>query len=147
MGKGARFEIASIVILVLGIVFFASAFASGAEKKNLSFALDWIFHGGHTPYFVALEKGFYKDRGLGVNIGRGFGAADGPKRLSGRTNDLVFNDTGAMILARAAGAKVRMLAVMYEKAPHVIYTLKKSGISKPKDLEGKTVATSPGDAI
>lgn len=137
---------AQAATLSLWFSLFAAVSAPAAEKTDIRFATDWVFHGGYSAYFVALEKGLYRERGLKVNVERGYGASDGVKRLGAGTNDLVFGDSGAAILARSAGAKVKLMAVIYEKAPFGIYALKKSGISAPKHLEGRTIATGPGDA-
>lgn len=141
MKKEVRFSFVS-----LGIFFLMVSLALGSEKKDLKFASDWVFHGGYAPFFVALEKGLYTERGLKVSVERGYGAADGIKRLLGGANDLIFGDSGAAILARADGAKVKLAGLIYEKAPFVIYSLKKSGITEPKHLEGKKIATNAGDA-
>jgi NitT/TauT family transport system substrate-binding protein len=129
----------------LGLFFFTLALASGAEKTDLKFATDFVFHGADAPFFVALGKGFWAERGLKVNVERGYGAADGVKRLVAGTNDLVFGDSGAAILARADGTKVKLVGVIYEKSPWTIFALKKRGISEPKHLEGKQIATFAGD--
>jgi NitT/TauT family transport system substrate-binding protein len=36
---------------------------------------------------------------------------------------------------------------MYQKTPHTIFFIKGSGILKPKDLEGRKLAYSPGDRV
>ena len=42
--------------------------------------------------------------------------------------------------------KIKALACMYQKTPHTLFYIKNNGIAKPKDLEGKKVAFSPGDS-
>lgn len=130
----------------LGIFFLTGTLALGAEKTDLKFAFDWVFYGAYAAYYVGLDKGMYGERGLKVTVERGYGAADGVKRLVAGANDLVMGDSGAAILARAEGGKVKLVAVMYERAPFTIYTLKKSGITEPKQLEGKSISTNAGDA-
>src|SRR5215212_2696280 len=43
----------------------------GAKTKNVSIRFNWTIKGEFTPFFVAQEKGFYKDAGLQVELGEG----------------------------------------------------------------------------
>src|SRR5919112_1061106 len=58
--------------------------AQPAQKK-VSFLTNYVFHGRHSPFFVGLEKGFYKEAGFAIQIspatGSGFvvTAVDGGK--------------------------------------------------------------------
>ena len=76
------------ILGVLTIVFFilgmtGSVFA--ADKVTLM--LNWFYVGDHSPYFVATEKGWYKDENLEVNIVPGKGWETWSRRsMSGRPN-------------------------------------------------------------
>ena len=41
----------------------------------------------------------------------------------------------------------KLVAMVYPKPPHAIYVLKDSGISKPKDFEGKTLADTAFSSV
>jgi len=129
------------------LVFVATAIgtAMAAEKVPVRFSLDWIVGGRHAGWFTALEKGYYDEAGLKVTISRGYGSEDGTRRLMSGESDINFNDIAGIVLARSRqGAKIKVAGVIYAKHPSVIFTLKKSGIKTPKDLEGKTIVDSPG---
>ena len=66
--------------LVGGSVLATEIPARAADQVNL--ALDWVVDGVHANYFVALDKGFYKDAGLDVTVSRGFGSGDTVKRVA-----------------------------------------------------------------
>ena len=119
--------------------------AKAAEKIN--FQLDWIAYGRHAPYYAALDNGFYSKRGLDVSIAQGRGTLQSIRTLVAGQSQFVFLDIGVMLNVRAKeGARVKALACMYQRTPHTLFYLKNKGIEKPKDLEGKTVAFSPGDS-
>src|SRR5215468_1375157 len=60
----------------LGLVLLASA-AARAEVSNVKITLDWIIQGTHAPFFVAQEKGYFKDAGVTVDaIDKGNGATN-----------------------------------------------------------------------
>ena len=118
-----------------------------AAMHKVDFQLDWIPYGRHAPYYAALEKGFYKSKGLDVSIEQGRGATQGFARLIAGQTQFLFQDLGVMMGIRAKqGVKVKALACMYQTTPHTVFYIKGRGIAKPKDLEGKKIAFSPGDS-
>jgi NitT/TauT family transport system substrate-binding protein len=119
-----------------------------AATEKINFQLDWIPYGRHAPYYVALEKGFYAKKGLDVTIAQGRGTMQGIRTLVAGQAQFVFQDIGVMMAVRAkeADAKIKALACMYQRSPHTVFFLKGRGIEKPKDLEGKKIAFSPGDS-
>ena len=50
-----------------------STSAASAQDK-FPFRLNWTLYGEHAPFFVALDKGFYKEEGLDVEILEGSGS-------------------------------------------------------------------------
>lgn len=136
------------LITVLGLVFWALSLVAvselAAQMTKVRFATDWLFTGNETPYFVAKDKGFYAQEGLDVAISRGYGAADGIRRMAAEEQDVTVVDPAAVVLARAQGTKVKVTAVVLEKAPMSLFSLKKTGIKRLKDLEGKSIALTPG---
>ena len=117
-----------------------------AATEKITFQLDWIAYGRHAPYYAALDKGFYSKRDLDVSIAQGRGTLQGIRTLVAGQSQFIFQDIGVMLSVRAKeGAKIKALACMYQKTPHTLFYMKNKGIAKPKDLEGKTIAFSPGD--
>ena len=49
---------------VLGVLGMAPAASAG----EMIFNLDWVIFGRHTPYYVALEKGYFAEYNLDVKI-------------------------------------------------------------------------------
>lgn len=135
-----------MVIAIVLAVFGAGSNASAADK--VTFVTDFGYLGRHSYYFVALEKGYYKDAGLDVTIVRGQGSSDAVKQVASGSAQIGFADTATLILSRANDhVPVKLVAMVYDKAPHAIFALKESGISKPKDLEGRTVADAAASSI
>jgi NitT/TauT family transport system substrate-binding protein len=125
----------------------APAISRGATLEKVTFQLDWIAYGRHTPYYVALSKGYYADKGLDVKIEQGTGAMSGFRYLGAGQAQFIFQDVGSMIAVRAKeGLKFKAVACMYQKAPHTAFYIKNKGIIKPTDLEGKKIAYSPGNS-
>lgn len=118
-----------------------------AATEKILFQLDWIPFGRHTPYYAALENGFYSEKGLDVTIAQGRSTIQGIRTLVAGQSQFIFQDIAVMLSVRASeGAKIRALACMYQRSPHTLFYIKNKGIAKPKDIEGKKVAFTPGDS-
>jgi NitT/TauT family transport system substrate-binding protein len=124
-----------------------SAAAQPVDKVSL--ALDWIVNGTHAGYFVAKAKNFYRDAGLDVDISRGFGSGDTVKRVASAGAMFGVADASTLIASRAnEDVPVRMIAMVYGKAPLGIIYLAESGIKEPRDIMGRKIArTASGSSV
>lgn len=133
-------------LLALAALALGSSVSWAAE--NVTFVTDFGFNGRHAYYFVALDKGYYKAAGLDVKIMRGQGSTDAVKKVASGAAQIGFADSSAVIFAQANDKiPVKLVSIIYAKPPHAIYVLKDSGISKPKDLEGKKIADTAFSAV
>lgn len=134
-----------VIAVLLGV---PALVASAHAADKLTFVTDFGYLGRHAYYFVALDKGYYKDAGLDVDIVRGQGSADAVKQVAANTAQIGFADAASVILARANdGVPVKLVSEVYAKPPHAIFTLEGSGITKPSDLEGRTIADSASSSL
>lgn len=141
----SRSFLGGLSALLLSTLLFAQG-AHAADK--VTFVTDFGYLGRHAYYFVALDKGYYKNAGLEVDIVRGQGSADAVKQVAAGTAQIGFADAASVILARANdGVPVKLVAEVYAKPPHAVFTLEGSGITKPKDLEGKSIADSASSSL
>ncbi len=51
----------------LAAAMLAFAAPAHAEQKNVKIALDWIVQATHAPFFIAQQKGYFKDAGVTVD--------------------------------------------------------------------------------
>lgn len=138
------------VFIIIGLMGISLATPPGVAQQNLrpfTFILDFLPYGEYTPYFTALEKGWYKEEGLDVKILRGAGSADTVKRIAVGQGDAGSADFSAIVAARAnENVKVKAIAAYFRRPPHSIFVRVDSGINSPKDLEGKTLSITPGNS-
>jgi len=131
--------------------FVAALLLSGAAfaQKTIPvrFALDWRFEGPAAPYLVAIDKGYYKAEGLDVTIDPGTGSVEGINRVASGAYDVGFADINLLVKYRDNPRNLPVKAVMmvYDTPAFSIVSLKKNGISKPKDLEGKVLGAPAAD--
>jgi len=139
--KGCR------LALALMLATAAVAFAQGKSPRPLTFILDFLPYGEYTPYFTALDKGWYREEGLDVKILRGAGSGDTIKRIAVGQAEVGSADFSALTAARAnEDIKVKAIAAYFRRPPHSIFVRVGSGINSAKDLEGKTLAITPGNS-
>src|SRR3712207_9203011 len=77
--------------LFLGVLAAAvMGIGPALAQTDVKFALDWKFEGPAAPYFVAIDKGYYKAEGLDVTIDSGPGSVAGIARVAAGTFPLGF---------------------------------------------------------
>ena len=127
------------------------AFVSTASAQTpIKFQLDWRFEGPAALFLASTAKGYYKAAGLDVTIDAGNGSGGTVTRVASGTYDMGFADLAALMEFHANNpdAPNKPVAVMmvYNNTPAAVLALKKSGITKPKDLEGKKLGAPVFDA-
>lgn len=122
--------------------------AAAAQPQPLTrvdFQLNWRITGDHSPYYVALDQGWYKEAGLDVNVIIGQGSGYTVQTVDTGKAHLGIADAPVAITGRAKGAKVKVVGIIFDKHPNSMYFWKDSGITKPQDIVGKTVAVPAAD--
>jgi NitT/TauT family transport system substrate-binding protein len=130
-------------LLVLALLVQSSV---AQTPQKLVFALNWFAVGDHAAYWVALEKGYYKARGLDVELQNSKGSGDSIAKVDTHRAELGLADAVVVIPRIAQGAKIKIVGAVFDNTPLNIWTRKDTGITKPKDLEGKVLAAPPGDS-
>jgi NitT/TauT family transport system substrate-binding protein len=128
------------LVLLLGAVV-----AQAAEPTPANIRMDFIIGGKHAPWYVALEKGFYAKRGLAATIQASTGSADTVRIIGSGGADFGFADIATMIVAKSRGAPVQAAAQFGYVGATIVW--RDEGVIKGiKDLAGKSLAISPGQA-
>jgi NitT/TauT family transport system substrate-binding protein len=133
------------VFLVLVLVAAGGPAPAQAPQKVV-FALNWFAVGDHAAYWVALDRGYYRARGLEVELQNSKGSGDSLAKVDTGRADIGLADAVVVIPRIAQGARVKIVGAVFDLTPLNIWTRKDTGITKPKDLEGRTLAAPPGDA-
>lgn len=134
------------VRLLVAFAFACGAFGQAAAQTQtkpdqVTFALNWLATGEAAGWFLALDKGFFKENNIDVTIARGFGSGDTTKRVAAKRAEFGVADMGAVILQRInEGVQVRGVGMFYGRAPHAVFFRTDSTIKSPKDLETRNIA-------
>ncbi|WP_071798716.1 ABC transporter substrate-binding protein [Natronohydrobacter thiooxidans] len=132
--------------LTTAIGFTALAGSLHAQTA-MPFALDWRFEGPSAPYFVAIEKGYFAEAGLSVEVTAGQGSLDAIPKVATGAFPVGFADINSLIkfLDQNPGAPVIGAMMVYDKPPFAIVGRKSLGVETPADLEGKILGAPPPD--
>ncbi len=131
---------------LLGFVGLALA-TSAAAETDMPFALDWKFEGPAAPYFTAIDKGYFSDAGLSVEISAGQGSLDAIPKVATGAFPIGFADINSLIkfLDQNPGAPVTAIMMVYDKPPFAVVGRKSLGVEVPADLQGKVLGAPPPD--
>jgi len=121
--------------------------AGGDGVDQVFFILDWVPKGQTSPFYLALDKGFWAERGLAVQITRGFGSGDTSARIGLGEGDFGFAGVGAVMRTISEGLPLVEIAAIASTAPTSVYADPAAGVdgSDPTSLVGLRGAVDAGD--
>ncbi|MDA7818202.1 ABC transporter substrate-binding protein [Sulfurimonas sp.] len=124
-------------ILLILISIFVSLFAKSDLEKDITLQLLWTHQFEFAGFYMAKEKGYYKEAGFNVDISDGFLKNTIEDVNSGKID---FGVAGSKVVYEAIkGKKLIALASIFQTSPFVWLTRKDSNIKTLHDFVGKTV--------
>jgi NitT/TauT family transport system substrate-binding protein len=133
------------VWLAVGMLVAPGAWAQQRDKVVLM--LNWYNYGEHAPLYLGLARGYYADEGIDLEIQEGRGSGTTIQAVAAGSATFGYADLGTTIKAAAKGAPVKAVGVLIQTSPMAVMGLAEKNIREPKDIIGKTVALTPGDAV
>ena len=136
--------------LAPALLLAANCSFAQAQTTPIKFILDWRFEGPAALFLTPLAKGYFKDAKLDVSVDAGNGSGGAVTRVAAGTYDMGFADLAALMEFHAnnpdASNKPVAVMMVYNNTPASVMALKKSGIQKPADLNGKKLGAPVFDA-
>ena len=130
-----------LALILFMMLFATTAAAEPLEKMRLQ--LKWFSSFQFAGYYMALEKGYYEQSGLEVEI---------IERDPSKNNIIQVVDgeaeygvaDSAVLLYRAQGKPIKILASIFQHSPLVFISRKDSGIFSPYEMKGKILSYQRG---
>lgn len=133
----------SVVGTWLGGAAIGMLLAGQAMAEQVDFALNWVPGPQHMEFVAAQQKGFFEKHGLEVQMHAPAASTDPIKLVASGNDQFGIAYAGDIIQARAQGVPVVAVAAIHRKIPLGLISAPDSGITEPKDLEGKTIGLTP----
>jgi len=138
-----------LALLVVAVFAFGqgqpgTGYVTASQQKELeqvtaimpfSPAAEWL------PFYAAINEGYYEQEGLNVTIVYTFeGAFGAVKQVAAGKAQFGLAGADPVIIARSQGIPVMSVYQIEHESQWGILTKKSSGLEKPADLAGKTIA-------
>ncbi|MCK4730116.1 MAG: ABC transporter substrate-binding protein [Candidatus Aenigmarchaeota archaeon] len=136
-------SLAVLIIAVIGIGFYGGN-TTTSETEDVTVMMPFIAIPIWTPFYCAIDQGYYADEGLNVEMTYSPKGSMGPIEQVGTNNIQLGYASGCSIIT-AKSKDIPIIAVYQIEHTNMFNILAKkgSGITEPKDLTGKKIAV-PG---
>ena len=110
------------------------------DLKELDVVLDWYPNALHTFMYVAIEKGYYEDEGLQVNIRFPSNSNDAMSLVAAGQADIGLYYQQDVIQARTEqDVPVKSIGAVVQGPLNIVLSLEEKNITTAEDLVGKTI--------
>jgi NitT/TauT family transport system substrate-binding protein len=133
-------------VAAAAVLALAALPGPAAAKDEVTFRLNWIMYGFHTPFYLGLERGYYAEEGIDLTIGEGQGSVRAVQTVGAGGDMFGLADGGSVTAGVARGAPVKAVMAVTNSSPYSLSVRKDSGITTLKEVEGATIASAPGEA-
>lgn len=116
----------------------AASFGAQAQDK-LTLQLKWVTQAQFAGYYVAKDKGFYKDVGLDVTIKAGGPDINPSQVIAGGGADVVVDWMPSALATREKGVPLVNIAQFFQRSGMMLTCRNDSGVKTPADFKGKTL--------
>ncbi|MDQ0469779.1 ABC transporter substrate-binding protein [Labrys wisconsinensis] len=127
--------------LIAGAAFALGLGLGGAAQAQdkVTLQLKWVAQAQFAGYFVAKDKGFYKEAGLDVTVNPG-GPDIAPEQvIAGGRADVIVDWMPAALAAREKGLALVNIAQPFKRSGLMLTCRNESGIKSPADFKDKTL--------
>jgi len=133
-----------IVALAVALVCSFPLPASASELKKITFLTNYVFNGRHAPFFVGLEKGFFKEAGFDIDIKPATGSGFVITAIDGGQAEYGMAGISSVVQGVAKGAKVKAFMVYTDITTDGLAAL--SPYPTAQSVIGKKIAASQTDS-
>ena len=131
-------KVKTSVQLLSALALAAASFGAAAQDK-LTLQLKWVTQAQFAGYYVAKDKGFYKDAGLDVTIKAGGPDINPSQVIAGGGADVIVDWMPSALATREKGVPIVNIAQVFQRSGMQLTCRNDSGVKTPTDLKGKTL--------
>jgi len=128
-----------IIIILLSCFALSESLTDNLEEINVQ--LNWKHQFEHAGFYAAIEKGYYKQIGLKINLFEKQSASSFDEVMNGNAQFGI--GYSGLVLEYVKGQPVVALASIFQHSPLVFMSKQSSNIRNVSDFVGKKVMVSP----
>jgi putative hydroxymethylpyrimidine transport system substrate-binding protein len=128
-----------VLAILMVIAIACSSSDSEAELTSVSLALDWFPNSNHAGIFEAVDRGYFTDEGLDVNIYTPADPSTVLQTVGAGRDDFGISYQPDLLLARNEDVPVVSVMGIVQHPLNSIMTLGSSGLQTPGDLKGMRI--------
>jgi NitT/TauT family transport system substrate-binding protein len=118
------------------------------SQLHVKFALNRApFDASNAPFLLAQKNGYFSDEHIDIDLSLSKDALDALHRVASDEFDLGLLDFPVLLkfAIEHPGEAPLYVFTVFDRSPAAAVTWRSSGVSKPADLAGKTLAATPTD--
>jgi len=131
----------SLIIVSLCVLLIPLASCQRAPEGPTVLSLDWVPNTNHTGIYVALDKGWYQEEGIELEVQIPADPSAALKQVAAGNTAFGVSFQEEVTLARANDIPVVSIAAVIQHNTSAYAALADSGIATESDFEGKTYAS------
>jgi NitT/TauT family transport system substrate-binding protein len=126
--------------LIAGVAFALGLGVAAAQAQDkVTLQLKWVTQAQFAGYYVAKDKGFYKEVGLDVDIKPGGPDIAPPQVIAGGGADVIVDWMPSALASREKGVPLVNIAQPFKRSGLMLTCRNDSGIKTPTDFKDKTL--------
>lgn len=129
------------IVVLLGILLLATACQRQTELEPVVLSLDWVPNTNHSGFYVALDKGWYEEEGIALDIQIPSDPSAAIRQVAAGHTPFGVSFQEEVTIARSNEIPVVSIAAIIQHNTSAFAALASSGIASPADFEGRTYAS------
>ena len=132
----------ALMALVAGVAGCGDDPEPAADARKVDLVLDWFPNADHAGIYGAVGEGYFADEGLDVTPTVPSDPAASLKQVGAGRAPFAVSYEPEVLLARSQGVPVIAIAAIVTHPLNSVIVRRDRGVSRPLDLEGKTVGAA-----
>ena len=134
--------------VALALAVTAGSVAAARADTKIKLVLNWKYEGPQGMFFLAQDRGYFKQEGLDVTFDQGNGSGAAVPQVANGAYDMGFGDINALIELAAKKPDEAPIGVfmLYNRPPFTVAVKADSPIKSPADFAGHRIGGPANDA-
>jgi NitT/TauT family transport system substrate-binding protein len=134
-------------VLALSLVLSAALAAAAEAQTKIRMVLNWKYEGPQGMFFLADDRGYFKQEGIEVSFDQGNGSGAAVPQVANGAYDAGFGDINALVELAAKKPDEAPVGVfmLYNRPPFTVAVKTDSPIKTPADFVGRKLGAPAND--